>query len=101
MISDEVAQQVRALLYAKIGAFFTNTSRGPGRCAVCTAPTLADLCGGCAGQRATYGPWLANLVVPLPYVRGWMSPAHQSEHHVRPAWETAGEHTAATVAHGA
>lgn len=83
MISDEITKQLRDLLYTRVGAFFTNTSRGPGRCAVCTAPALADLCSGCALQRANYGPALANIVVPLAYVRGWMSPAHQSEHHVR------------------
>ncbi len=83
MIADEIAKQLRGLLYTRGGAFFTNTSRGPGRCAVCTAPALADMCGGCTSQRAAHGPWLANLVVPLAYVRGWMSPAHQSEHHVR------------------
>lgn len=83
MNPDELAAQARARLYAEVGAFFTNTSRDPGRCAVCTAPATAGMCGGCAGQRMTYGTGLADLVVPLAYVQGWMRPPHQSEHHVR------------------
>lgn len=83
MIPDEIAKQVRTRLYAQVGAFFTHTRRSPGRCGICTAPALADLCGGCADQRMIYGAELADLVVPLAYIKGWMNPAHQSEHHVR------------------
>ncbi|MGH4008022.1 MAG: hypothetical protein ACRDTH_07660, partial [Pseudonocardiaceae bacterium] len=83
MTPAEIAAQIRARLHAKVGAVFTNTSRGPGRCAVCTAPASVELCGWCANQRASYGSRLADLVAPLAYVRGWMSPPHQSEHHIR------------------
>ncbi|HVL83044.1 MAG TPA: phosphoribosyltransferase [Pseudonocardia sp.] len=82
MIPDALAKQLRQVAYNRVGAFFSNTERGPGRCAVCTAPTLVELCSQCAAQRASYGTGLADLVVPLAYVRGWMSPRHQSEHHV-------------------
>lgn len=41
------------------------------------------MCDQCTSQRATYGTGLADLVVPLAYVKGWMIPPHQSEHHVR------------------
>jgi len=66
MIPDEIAKQLRTRLYAQVGAFFTNTSRGPGRCGICTAPALADLCGGCAGQRTTYGTGLARFSRLIP-----------------------------------
>ena len=82
MMPDQIAGQLRSLLRARVGAFFSITSRGSGRCVVCTAPAVPELCGACAGQRATHGSQLADLVVPLAYVRGWMSPTHQSEHYV-------------------
>lgn len=34
-------------------------------------------------QRMNFGSGLADLVVPLAYIKGRMSPPHQSEHHVR------------------
>lgn len=82
MTPDHVATELQTLLRSRVGAFFSNTSREPGRCAVCTAPAVAGLCRICAAQRAAYGSQLADLVVPLAYVRGWMTPTHQSEHHV-------------------
>lgn len=82
MTPEQIAQQFRATLYTQVGAFFSNTLRGPGFCAVCTAPAGAPLCNRCDSHRQTYGTQLANLVLPLAYVRGWMQPRHQSEHHV-------------------
>lgn len=82
MTPEQLAQQLRATLYSQVGAFFSNTQRRPGHCAVCTAPAPAALCSSCDRHRATYGPQLANLVLPLAYVRGWMQPRHQSEHHL-------------------
>jgi hypothetical protein len=82
----EFSEQARAYLFSQVGDCFTNTSRGPGRCLVCTGPTgIAEvqLCGQCSRQRAEFGVGLADLVVPLAYVRGWMTPQHQSEHLVR------------------
>jgi len=55
MIPDALAKQLRQVAYNRVGAFFSNTERGPGRCAVCTAPTLVELCSQCAAQRASYG----------------------------------------------
>jgi hypothetical protein len=43
MSPEELANRAQTRLYAKVGAFFTNTGRGPGRCGVCTAPGLAEL----------------------------------------------------------
>ncbi|MGH8920602.1 MAG: hypothetical protein ACRD0H_20100, partial [Actinomycetes bacterium] len=83
VIPEEIGKQAQARLYTDVGAFFTNTSRGPAHCAVCTAPASSELCVQCASQQATYGTRLADLVVPLAYVRGWVNPPHQSEHHVR------------------
>jgi hypothetical protein len=80
--SDQRAAQLRALLYSRVGAFFTNTMRRPGFCTVCTAPAAAELCRRCTSHRARYGESLADLVVPLAYVRGRMKPPHQSEHYV-------------------
>ncbi|TCK20352.1 hypothetical protein [Pseudonocardia endophytica] len=84
--SPEFADRARAVLYARVGAIFANTARGPGHCAVCTGPTGAPgflACQQCSRQRAEFGSELADLVVPLAYVQGWMSPPHQSQHHVR------------------
>lgn len=82
MIPERFAQEACTRLHAQVGGFFANTRRGPGFCAVCTGPAPAETCGRCATHRARYGDGLAELVVPLAYVRGWMTPTHQSEHHV-------------------
>lgn len=82
MISERFAEEACARLHARVGGFFSNTRRGPDFCAVCTGPVSAEICGRCAAHRAQYGERLANLVVPLAYVRGWMTPRHQSERHV-------------------
>lgn len=82
MIPELRANRAQARLYAEVGAFFTNTSRGPGRCQVCTGPATGELCGQCSEQKAAYGTCLADLVVPLAYAKGKMTPRHQSEHHV-------------------
>lgn len=82
----QFATEAQRYLSSQVGDCFTNTARGPGRCAVCTGPTGIDevqMCGQCSRQRSDFGDDLADLVVPLTYVRGWMSPQHQSEHHVR------------------
>lgn len=84
MMPEELAARARGRLHAQVGGFFTNTRRGaPLICAVCTGPAASELCPQCAGQRANFGGGLADLVVPLAYVKGWMNPPHQSEHHVR------------------
>ena len=80
------AEQARAYLFTQVGNCFTNTSRGPGRCWVCTGPTGVDsvqMCSQCSNQRTEFGTGLADLVLPLTYVRGWMTPAHQSQHLVQ------------------
>jgi predicted amidophosphoribosyltransferase len=83
MTPEELAAVTPARLRARVGGFFSNTSRGAGFCAVCTAPSAAPgLCGRCGEHRAAYGSQLAEWVVILAYVRGWMTPRHQSEHHV-------------------
>jgi phosphoribosylpyrophosphate synthetase len=82
MISQEMRQQVRDRLHREVGGFFTNTSRGPGTCAVCRGPAEANLCGQCAEQRAAYGDQLADQVVILAYAKGRMTTLHQSAHHM-------------------
>lgn len=82
MISQHFVNQAAGRLYELVGAFFTNTSRGPGRCQVCTGPAIESLCPQCATWQATYGTDLADLVVPLAYAKGYMDPLHQSAHHV-------------------
>lgn len=82
MTAERFAEEACAHLHAQVSGFFSNTRRGPGFCAVCTGPGPAGMCGRCATHRAQYGERLADLVVPLAYVRGWMTPKHQSEHHV-------------------
>lgn len=82
MTPERFAQEACARLHAQVSGFFSNTRRGPGFCAVCTSPGSAGICGRCATHRAQYGDRVADLVVPLAYVRGWMTPKHQSEHHV-------------------
>lgn len=82
-MTSALADELRRALYERIGAIFANTLRGPGHCDVCTAPTAAPLCDGCRDHRTLHGTALADLVVPLAYVCGWMSPPHQSAHHVR------------------
>lgn len=69
-----VAAQVRE----QLGAIFRTIRRGPGTCRVCAGPATAPLCHQCDGHRRTYGPRLADLVVPRSYaVKG-----HQSGHHM-------------------
>lgn len=83
---DEFARQARAYLFSQVGDCFTNTARGLGRCTVCTGPTGFDhvqLCQQCSRQRSDFGGDLADLVIPLTYVRGYMSPQHQSQHMVQ------------------
>ncbi|MBL8928275.1 MAG: hypothetical protein JNM77_18920 [Pseudonocardia sp.] len=82
MIPDEVKERAAQQLYELVGAFFTNTSRGPGRCQVCTGPAVEPLCTQCSNWHDVYGADLADLVVPLAYAKGYMSPLHQSAHHV-------------------
>lgn len=82
MTPEQFAQEATARLRARVGEFFSNTQHGQGFCAVCAAPDPARHCARCAAHRAQYGNRLADLVVPLAYVRGWMTPRHQSEHHV-------------------
>lgn len=83
---QQFAYQAREYLYSQVGGCFTNTARSPGRCSVCTGPTGSveiTVCGQCSRQRSEFGDGLADLVVPLTYVLGWMSPPHQSQHLVR------------------
>ena len=82
MIPQHIADLAAERLYELVGAFFTNTSRGPGRCQVCTGPATESLCPQCSTWHATYGTDLADLVVPLAYAKGYMDPLHQSAHHV-------------------
>ncbi|TCK25429.1 hypothetical protein [Pseudonocardia endophytica] len=83
---QQFAGQARAYLFSQVGDCFTNTARGPGRCSVCTSPTgfeHVQLCGQCSRQRSEFGDDVADLVIPLTYVRGYMSPQHQSQHMVQ------------------
>ncbi len=82
MIPDATRQKVKENLHREVGGFFTNTSRGPDNCAVCTGPAAAELCWQCENQRARYGDQLAGQVVTLAYAKGNMSPLHQSAHHM-------------------
>lgn len=83
MTPEEYAAALTIRLFTEVGAFFCNTRRGaPGICAVCTGPATAPLCPQCRSARETYGADLADLVVPLAYAKGRMTPTHQSEHHV-------------------
>lgn len=82
MIPEETRQKVKENLHREVGGFFTNTSRGPNNCAVCTGPAAAELCWQCEGHRARYGHQLAGQVVTLAYAKGDMSPRHQSAHHM-------------------
>ena len=80
---DDYAAELSRRLYSEVGAFFCNTQRGtPGICAVCTGPATTPLCPQCRHAREAFGSDLADLVVPLAYAKGRMSPMHQSEHHV-------------------
>lgn len=75
--------EIRNVLRARVGGFFTNTLRSaPGTCDVCTGPASSDICPQCRDQRTAFGSGLADLVVPLAYVRARMTPMHQSEHHM-------------------
>ena len=82
MTPDWITSDVTAQLYSRVGGFFTNTQRGPGHCRVCTGPASAELCSKCTAQRNEYGSRLADIVVPLAYAKGHVSPIHQSAHHV-------------------
>jgi hypothetical protein len=83
MTPEEYAATLASRLYTQVGAFFSNTHRGaPGTCVVCTGPATARMCPQCRHTHEAYGPDLADLVVPLAYAKGRMSPTHQSEHHV-------------------
>lgn len=54
---------------------------------VCTGPANAtnepELCSPCRAAREAHGDSVADLVVPLAYVKGRMPSMHQSAHHVR------------------
>src|SRR5437763_1887298 len=83
MRPQNYAATLSTRLYTEVGAFFCNTRRGAsGVCAVCTGPATVPLCPQCRNADETYGSDLADLVVPLAYAKGRMSPSHQSEHHV-------------------
>ena len=67
----------------RVGGFFANTLRAEhDTCDVCTGPASSGICPPCRSQRVTFGNELADLVVPLTYVRARMSPTYQSEHHM-------------------
>lgn len=75
--------EIRRVLRSRVGGFFTNTLRSaPDTCGVCTGPAASDVCRQCREQRSTFGDQLADLVVPLIYVKAGMTPTHQSEHHM-------------------
>ena len=83
MTSGEYVAALTTRLYSEVGAFFCNTRRGtPHICAVCTGPATSPACPQCRNAHEAYGSDLADLVVPLAYVKGRMIPRHQSEHHV-------------------
>ena len=83
MTPEEYASALTTRLHTSVGAFFCNTRRGePGICAVCTGPATTDLCSQCRSAERAYRTDLADVVVPLAYAKGRMSPVHQSEHHV-------------------
>jgi predicted amidophosphoribosyltransferase len=83
MTPEQYAATLTTRLFTEVGAFFCNTRRGaPGTCAVCIGPANTTLCPQCRNARNTYGTDLADLVVPLAYAKGRMTPTHQSEHHV-------------------
>ena len=83
MTPEEIAARLTARLHTEVGAFFCNTRRGAlGICAVCTGPATDMVCPQCRDARAVFGTGIADLVVPLAYAKGRMSPTHQSEHHV-------------------
>lgn len=83
MTTPEELHRAVLLLNSRVGGFFCNTLRGDeGICSVCTGPAAATQCPQCRIARQQYGAGLADLVVPLAYVKGKVSPRHQSEHHV-------------------
>lgn len=83
MTPEEYAAALTVRLFTEVGGFFCNTRRGmPGICEVCSGPATGSLCPQCRNARDSYGHRLADLVVTLAYVKGRMSPTHQSEHHV-------------------
>jgi phosphoribosylpyrophosphate synthetase len=82
MTPDWITSNAPAQLYSKVGGFFTNTTRDRGHCQVCTGPATVELCPKCSAHQTEYASRLADLVVPLAYVKGHMKPIHQSEHHV-------------------
>lgn len=74
---------LRDVLRSRVGGFFTNTRRSePDTCEVCTGPAPSSVCPPCREQRLTFDRQLADLVVPLTYIKARMSPTHQSEHHM-------------------
>jgi len=78
----EAGLRARDRLLTEVGVFFNNTHRGAGICDVCTGPATGALCHQCRTSRETFGTRLADLVVPLTYIKGKMRPRHQSEHHM-------------------
>ena len=81
-MNSDTGGWARERLLAEVGGIFSNTQRSSVTCAVCTGPSGAPLCPQCRAHRETFGDRLADLVLPLAYVRGRMRPAHQSEHHM-------------------
>lgn len=115
-VSDGFAAQLCERVSQHVGGFFHNTRRVSGEtCKVCTVPCSGVLCPQCRDHRAEFGAGLADLVVPLAYVkanmpqRNWQG-KHQSEHHMyaykwsRPAERCANDLSlmvfAATALHG-
>lgn len=83
MTTHEQIHRAVLLLNDRVGGFFSNTvRREAGVCPVCTGPAAGTLCPQCRIARRQYGADLADLVVPLAYAKGKLSPRHQSEHHV-------------------
>lgn len=74
--------RARDRLFTEVGFFFNNTRRGVGTCEVCTSPALGAICRQCRTSREAFGTRLADLVVPLTYIKGKKRPRHQSEHHM-------------------
>ena len=61
---------IRDVLRSRVGGFFANTLRSaPDTCDVCTGPSRSDVCPPCREHRLAFGDGLADLVVPLAYIR--------------------------------
>jgi hypothetical protein len=78
MIPEETRLQMQLRLRTEVGGFFTNASRGPDTCAVCTGPAAAELCWQCQNHRSRYGEQLADQTILFAYAKA----GHQSGHHM-------------------